>query len=178
MKHILRFHNVHAVSLIALVLFPLLILTIGCEKKNGPVAVSVAPDSGSGSSQTFVIKFSHKGGYRQFSDVRLLINAQVAGDNACYVYYSLPTNSFLLVNDAGNGSTSAVLGSGTSVQNSQCNVLTEGANAIGDGSGLSVSIPIRFKTTFAGQKKLILYAETTGGVSTDLVLKGLYEVIH
>ena len=99
--------------LLRLFFFHFLILTIGCEKKNGPVAVSVAPDSGSGSSQTFVIKFSHKGGYRQFSDVRLLINAQVAGDNACYVYYSLPTNSFLLVNDAGNGSTSAVLGSGT-----------------------------------------------------------------
>lgn len=142
-----------------------------------PVAVSVTPSSGSGNAAAFVVKFSQPGGYKQLSDVRLLINADTNGRDACYVYYSVPSNSFLLVNDSGEGSKAAVLGSGASIDNSQCTVLTQGATVAGDGSDLSVTIPIRFKPAFAGDKKLVLFAEAASGAHTDLVLKGEYEAV-
>ncbi|MEO8126258.1 MAG: hypothetical protein ABI822_04145 [Bryobacteraceae bacterium] len=141
-----------------------------------PVALGVTPDAGSGSSETFIVKFSQPGNYRQLSNVRLLINSETSGGHACYVYYSLVPNAFLLVNDSGQGSAAAALGSGATVENSQCTVLTEGAKVEGAGSDVSVTIPIRFKAAFAGVKKLVLFAENSAGANTDLVLKGQYEV--
>jgi hypothetical protein len=149
----------------------------GAAARTGkPVAVSVLPQSGSGASQVFTVKFSHGGGYKQLANVRLLINAEAMGSHACYVYYDLPSNSFLLVNDSTPGSTGVVLGTGGSVQNSQCTVSTEGASAVGQGDDLAVTIPIKFKPAFAGVKKLILFADATDGANTDLVLKGEYTV--
>jgi len=143
-----------------------------------PVAVSVVPNSGSGASQIFEITFSHPGGYKQLSDVRLLINAEADGSHACYIYYSLSTDSFMLVNDSGEGSKSAILSGGASLENSQCRVLTKGAAVKGDGADISVTIPVHFKSQFAGTKKLILYAETSGGARTDLLQKGSYEATN
>jgi len=79
------------------------------------------------------------------------------------------------VDDSGEGSKAAVLGSGASIENSQCTVLTQGAAVAGDGPDLSVTIPIRFKPAFAGEKKLVLFAEAASGANTDLVMKGEYE---
>ncbi|MEP6535445.1 MAG: hypothetical protein ABJF23_09025 [Bryobacteraceae bacterium] len=140
-----------------------------------PVAVSVSPSSGSGSAQDFTIKFSRPGGYRQLSDIRLLINAEADGAHACYVYYSVPTGSVMLVNDSGEGSTAVALEGGAAVENSQCTVLTKGASAKGEGTDISVTLPIRFKPKFAGAKKLFLYAEAANGAKSDMVAKGVFE---
>jgi hypothetical protein len=164
-----------------------LALNSGCSKQESPQAgtatpagkpsaISVTPQSGSGAAQTFKVKFSSAGGYKQLADVRLLINAEANGGSACYVYYDLNSNSFLLINDAGTGSTGAVLGTGTSTENSQCSVSTLGASAVGNGDELTVDMPIKFKPGYAGQKRLIMFAEGQNGQNTDLVSKGEWTV--
>lgn len=146
----------------------------GGNPSNGPVPVSVTPNSGSGAVQTFTIKLSHPGGYKQLSDVRLLINAKMTGVQACYIYYTPMSNSFLLVNDAGNSTVASELKSGVSIENSQCAVLTKGASATGEGNDLSVTIPVQFKPAFVGPKKLFLYAVASSGETSGLALEGEY----
>jgi hypothetical protein len=124
----------------------------------------------------FTVKVSDPAGSTHVQDVRLLINSVVSGAQACYVYYDVKTKALLLVKDSGNGSTRVPLGSGKSLSNSQCVVLTHGAVAQTQGNVVSASIPIRFAPTFAGHKVVALYAEDTAGANSGLAIKGQYTV--
>ena len=180
-------------SMIAILLVPLLFG--GCSRQgnsnaamsdqsNGahgaasakPVAVSVTPSEGSGAAQSFTVKFSEPGGYTHLKQVRLLINSVLNGKMACYVYYALPTKSFILADDSGRDTPRVALSSGRSIQNHQCWVHTHGASGVGHGDDLTVVMPIQFKPSFAGAKQLFLWAVATGGANSDFVSRGNYVV--
>jgi len=140
-----------------------------------PAAISIAPQSGSGASKSFTIRFSNTSGSDGLIDLRVLINSELSGAKACYVYYDLASNSFLLVNDSGEGSTRATLGTGAATENGQCIVSTAGAASTRNGAETTVSIPIKFKPSFAGAKNLYLSSSTRDGTAA-LAAKGTWTV--
>jgi hypothetical protein len=151
--------------------------TVSVAASEKPVAVSVKPSNGAGAAQNFTVKFSQPRGYKHLHQVRLLINSVLNGGMACYVYYELPTKSFILADDGGRDTPRVALGSGKSIQNSQCTVHTHGASAVGRGDDLTVVIPIQFKQSFAGEKQLFLWAVATKtDANTDFVPSGQYTV--
>ena len=139
-------------------------------------AVSVTPASGAGAKAAFTIRFTGPAGSGAMTDVRLLVNSELNGAKACYVYYDFPSNSLLLVNDLGDGSTRAAVGSGKSVENGQCQVTAEGASVVRSGGEITATIPVTFKPAFAGAKDIYLYATTSAGANTGLVKKGAWTV--
>ena len=68
-----------------------------------PYNISVTPSSGSGSSSTFTARYgTARPGGAPINRAYLLINNTLNGVGACYVEYTVSSNSFRLLNDSGN----------------------------------------------------------------------------
>jgi len=83
------------------------------------------------------------------------------------VYYYRPDNSIYLFNDAGNAVTSALLGSATILENSQCNIYCADTTVSGSGNNLTLSFRIELKTATMGGKTLNAYLYTKDSVASD-----------
>jgi hypothetical protein len=145
-------------------------------------AVSASPASGNGLSQTFTFKFSSAGGYQSLGVVDVLINNVLDGRRACYVAFvpsGANSGSVYLVNDAGDAggpySGMVLPGNGT-VQNSQCSITGAGSVVAGSGNTLTLTLPLTFKTSFAGNKVLYLAARDVSSNNTDWQALGVWAV--
>src|SRR5581483_10368481 len=108
-------------------------------------ADSVAPSSGSGSAQTFTAQYSDSGGANKLATAWLWVNSTTlltTSANSCRLYYDRMQNIFNLENDAGTASQSAVLGTSTTLENSQCSVAASSATVSLSGSVLTLSVAI------------------------------------
>lgn len=123
------------------------------------VRLSVLPVSGSSADQIFTMSVD-KNATANPTLLGLLINREVTGNGACYVFYDLATNKALLANDSGIGSNG--IGSDGTVSNKQCTLLADGTKSRNDGS-IGADFHIRFRKTFAGPKKLSLTAQDSVG---------------
>ena len=100
-----------------------------------PVAVSVAPSSGSSSSQVFQFTYSDANGHQQMGWTFMLFNTQVNQANSCYLQFKHPSNTLYLRNDAGTAWLGPVnLGSVGTLENSQCSVNSELSSFSGVGT--------------------------------------------
>jgi hypothetical protein len=138
----------------------------------GVSAVSVSPASGSGLQQTFTLRYSDGAGAADLSTVWVWFNPTPASGapNPCLIYYSRPSNTLYLINDAGTGWLSVPVGSSAPLTNSQCSV-----NAASTGIGLSgtdlvMSVPITLGAAYGGVKNVSLFAAGTGANSGWQVL--------
>ena len=120
-----------------------------------PTVVSFSPQSGVGISQAFTAVYSSTVGGGDILATQVLVSATGSSANSCYFGYDKNSNSFLLLNDAGNAwlTPGAARGSG-SVSNSQCTVLGSGSSATISGNQLTVGYNIQFKAAFAGAKTI------------------------
>ena len=137
---------------------------------------SVEPSSGQGSEATFAVRYSTSAG-RVLREVRVLFNSDLDGRNACYVYYGRTENTFSLVDDAGLGSARLAAGASGSLENSQCRLDGEHSSAQVTGNALTISLTLRFKSSFHGDKNIYLYAETADGWNSGLQSRGRWTVI-
>jgi hypothetical protein len=138
-----------------------------------PQAVSVTPNAASGSAQTFVAVFSNTVAATNLTNMSLLFNTGQTGVSACYFVYTFPANTVSLATDNGLSTTSAPLGSTTTLQNSQCAI--GGATATISGLTITFSITITFKPTFNGLKTIFMDA-TTSSSDPGFVAKGTYNI--
>src|SRR5262249_23760710 len=123
-----------------------------------PRPLAAAPQSGSGAAQTMTFAFNDPRGWQDLGIVNILINNFIDGRGACYLAYSVPSNTLYLVNDDGMAqgpyAGSIGLGSFATIQNSQCTVgLT---SAVGNVNNLTLTLAVTFKPAFGGNK--LLYA--------------------
>ncbi|PWU04654.1 MAG: hypothetical protein C5B51_16365 [Terriglobia bacterium] len=127
-----------------------------------PVVVSSLPAAGSGSAQTFAVTVADGSGPAAISYVSFLVNTGISGTGGCWVLYSRAGNTLQLANDAGSGfSAPIVIGSASSVSNSQCTVSGEAASAGSSGVNLTINIPVSFAFGFGGGKNIFVYAIDT-----------------
>jgi hypothetical protein len=139
-----------------------------------PTANSVSPNSSMGSSQTFTFVFSDTQNPLNITGMAMLFSTSLTQTNACSMSVDRNAGTVSLLWDAGNGSDSKAISSGTLLQNSQCKI---GAASI-TLSGLSniISLAITFKGAFSGVKNIYMFGSENGVYTTGWVLNGTYNI--
>jgi hypothetical protein len=122
-----------------------------------PVSVSVTPNSGSGAAQTFVFAYSDSSGATDIVSTQMDINATLAVNGACYLYYVRVYNEIYLAGDTGAWQGPIPIGVPGTLENSQCTVNAGASSASASGNNLTVSLALSFTSSFAGAKNV--YAE-------------------
>jgi hypothetical protein len=129
-------------------------------------AVSVTPSAGSGSTQAFQLVYSDSLGTTDLKTGWVWFTPSFAGaGNTCMLYYDRAANSLNLLNDAGTTWTAAVVGVPGTLQNSQCAVDAGSTTAVPSSTNLIVTVPMTFKTGFAGAKEIWLFGAATTATS-------------
>jgi hypothetical protein len=141
-----------------------------------PMVVSVAPDSGSGTAQTFSLRFRHPDGIASLYYVHLLINNPFGGGKACYAAYIQGAGILQLASDNEALWPSLALGSNQTLSNSQCTISATGSSAVESGTELFLNIVVTFKPAFAGQRKIWLHAVDRKGQDSGYLEKGFFDV--
>jgi len=143
-----------------------------------PVTVAANPAAGSGPSQNFTFQFSDAAGYQMLGVVNVLINSVLDGRNACYLAYSVPLQTLYLVDDSGDAggsySGSLVLGSSSTIHNSQCAVSL--VSVLGSETTLTLTLNIAFQAGFGGNKVAFVAARDQGTGNTDWQALGVWQV--
>ncbi len=133
-----------------------------------PTPVGMSPSSGNTLTQTIAFTWRDQSAAANLQTVWALINTALDARTACYVAYYRPGNQVFLFPDNGDGAqaTNIVLTGNNTIGNSQCTVSAQGASVQTSGNTLTVSLPITFKTAFAGFKGVWMAAYTLGGASS------------
>lgn len=138
-----------------------------------PTTDSLTPNTGSGSSQTFTVKYSYWSGYGALTSLNLLFNSSLARAGSCWIRYYAPANVFYLQDNTGDTPLGPLVpGSAGKIQNSQCVVNGTGTSAVGSGTTLTVTVSVSFNPSFVGSKQVYAYASSTGGSSSWQKLGG------
>ena len=131
-----------------------------------PAVVSMNPLWGGGSSYVFDFTFSDTDGFGDLVSTSILLNDFLDGAGACYLGYHVPSNTLLLLNDAGDGYLAALPLSGSgSVENSQCRINAAGSGGSGTGSTYTLRLSMEFKSGFAGHR--VFYVSAQDGIATS-----------
>ncbi len=133
-----------------------------------PSTVSVTPSSGSGATQTFNLQYSDTAGAASLQQVWAYFNATLANpaSNACMLYYNAANNQINLLNDNTTLWMPAILGSATTLENSQCSLNVATATASLSGSTLTLNVTVTFKPAFEGAKNVYLHAVDVSGANS------------
>ena len=125
---------------------------------NVPVATSVIPTSGTGSSPSFTFTASDSVSASNITSMAMLITSGTPANpaGACYLVYTPGAATISLYDDTGTTASSKPIGSSATLSNSQCAV----GYTVGYPSGNSVVFEINlvFTTAFGGAKSVYLDA--------------------
>ena len=143
-----------------------------------PNPTGLSPSWGDTLAQTIAFSYQDQSSATNLQTVWALINTALDGRQACYIAYYRPGNQVYLYPDNGDGTqaTSMVLTGNNIISNSQCAVSAQGANVQASGSTLTVSLPITFKTAFAGFKGVWMAAYTLSGAVSPWQALGAWDV--
>ncbi len=142
-----------------------------------PSAVSVSPANGSGFTQLFTFNFSDPNGYTDIPAAEMLFNTTLNLANACYLRYSRTANNVSLRNDNNSAWLGPVnLGSGATLENSQCKFNSTGSSASSSGTDVTVRLNLTFKQTFLGTKQIDMQTTDTTGLATGWQQRGVWSV--
>jgi hypothetical protein len=143
-----------------------------------PGANSVAPSSGSGSSQTFALQYSDTAGAENLQQMSVYFNATLANPpiDSCQLYYNLSTNQLNLLSDAGAAGQAATLGTAATLQNSQCSLNVAAATVALSGNTLTLNVPMTFLAGFAGAENIYMSANDVSEATTGWQQRGAWTV--
>jgi uncharacterized membrane protein len=140
-------------------------------------AVSIGPSSGSGAAQTFALQYTDTRGATDLSTAWVWFNATFASTstNSCMLQYNRAASAVWLLND-GQTWMSGTLGSGATLQNSQCAVSLAGSSATLSGTTLTLNLAMTFKPGYAGTKNVYMYAANGSNVNSGWQTRGTWTV--
>jgi hypothetical protein len=142
-----------------------------------PAPVSVTPSSGSGSSATFAFTYSDPNGAADIASAHALIQNQVNGHSACYVYYAPATNGLYLYTDVwGTLLGPLTPGVAGTIQNSQCSISGAGSSVSSSGNTLTLRFAATFSSAFAGPRNLYGYVADQAGQNSGWHTLGAWSV--
>jgi hypothetical protein len=128
--------------------------------------VSLSPNSGTGTTQTFSVVVNDPSGPADLNNIQLLFNTTASRLSACNASYDAYTNTISLYTDAGAGFVGSVTpGSSAQVSNSQCTLSGMGSSHSTSGNTLTLNVALTFTTTFAGQKNAYVYVQGNDGLN-------------
>jgi hypothetical protein len=124
-----------------------------------------------GSNQQIVLTVTDTKGSGDLGIVNQLFNNALDGTHACYIAYSVPLQTLLLVDDAGDAvgpfQSITLNGGSATARNSQCTISAFGSSAVVAGGSITLTLNIAFSSTFGGNR--IFYAaarDSANGNST------------
>jgi hypothetical protein len=123
-----------------------------------------------GAAQTLTFSLTDTKGTGDFGVVDVLMNNFLDGHKACYLAYVAPTNTLLLVDDAGDAggpfAGNMVLNGGAAIiQNSYCMVSGAGSSAVTNGNTLTLTLNVTAKTAFIGNRVIWVAGRDRGDVN-------------
>jgi len=142
----------------------------------GPASVSVSPSSGNALYHVFTFVYSDSAGYQNLSGVHALFNIATSGTNGCWLYYDTVGKVLWLASNDTSAWYNLPLGSATTVQNSQCEILGGGVSVTGSGNNLTLTVPVVFTTSFSGTKSIYLNATDKSGAASNIMSLGTWTV--
>ncbi len=153
----------------------------GAWTVNVPVAAvtanSVAPATGSGTSQTFALQYGDTSGATDLATTWVwFAPTMVSSVNSCMTYYDRPGNTVFLLNDAGSAWMSGTPGAAATLQNTQCAIALATTTVVPAGNTLTVNLPMTFKPPFAGAKNIFMYATGSSGQNSGWQDRGDWTV--
>jgi len=128
----------------------------------------VTPNAGSGGAQSFALQYSDTIGAADIAAALVwFVGAGSSVGKSCMALYYQPANALLLRNDAGTDWLAGALGSGGTLQNSQCAIaLDDRTTATAKGPTLTLTLAMTFSPAFAGAKTIAMYAANANGNDT------------
>jgi hypothetical protein len=112
-------------------------------------ALSISPNSGSGSNQLFVLAVAG-----QPRSIAILIHSTQTSAHSCFARYDVSQNRVSLENDSGNGwASSGTLGANAVLGNNQCSIDLK-RSAFASAPQFRLSLAIVFQPNFAGPKTI------------------------
>ena len=134
--------------------------------------VSAAPSSGTGLTQTFTLQYNDSLGAADIATAGVRFAATSNGTaNSCSLSYNRSSGVMSLLDDSGTTWQSASLGSGT-LANSQCAIALSGSTAASSGTTLTLTLPMTFKSMYAGAKNVYMHVASAGGAQTSWTDRG------
>ena len=131
-----------------------------------PTNVSVSPSSGSGLTQTFAFTSSSPSGYQAIGAVYALFNYGFDGSGSCYFVYYRSSNVIYIINDTGTAwSTAGNLGTGGTIENSQCALNLGASSYSGVSNNLTINLALTFKAGLPGAQIVYMSTGGTDGLS-------------
>jgi hypothetical protein len=132
-----------------------------------PTADAVTPDSGSGNTRVFALAYSSESGTAALTSTWVWFNETLASSAAasCLAYYEPSSDRLYLLDDAGTLWLNAVMGTATTLDNSQCTIDVAASSAASNGNTLTLSLAMTFRPGFAGLKNIYAYAASGDGTS-------------
>jgi len=132
--------------------------------------VSVTPSSGSGTQQTFNLRYTDTAGVGDLTTEWVWFDNSTASNTTgtCLAYYYRQANTLYLLNDAGSAFLGPVtIGSASTLSNSQCTLnAPTGSVSTPSGTDLVVNLPVTFASSFAGSKNVKMHVEGLSGQSS------------
>jgi len=148
--------------------------TVGVNQ--APVPVSMTPSSGSGWSQVFQFAVSDPNGWQDVHWMLVIVNGPLNGRGACYLNFNRSQGALWLANDEASGWVGGLLGSGGTVENSQCQVRLNESGVTGSGNTLVLTVSLSFKSGFSGLKWFYAMAQDYGGLQSTWQTLGSWTV--
>jgi len=125
---------------------------------------SITPSSGSGLSKTFTVVYQDANGANDIQQAYLLINSTLSVAGAVHLYYIPSTNRLYVLDDNSQPvQPGAVPGTNVVLSNGRFSLSAAGVSVVKSGITLTLTLPITFSQSFAGQKRLYLFAVDTAG---------------
>lgn len=142
-----------------------------------PVPVGVSPSTASGSRQVFTFTWSDANGAADIAAARVLVHSAQQANLGCYLQVEPMAGRVLLADDAASSSTSMLLGSAQTLQNSQCRVYGVNSWLAASGNTLTAVLDIGFYPAFAGAKTIWMNATDAGGLTSPSPQMGAFTVV-
>jgi hypothetical protein len=128
-----------------------------------PVALAVAPASGSGATVSFRFDAWDPNGHEDVRLSLIVANRVLAANASCYLYYDRTSRSVWLANDAASVWIGpAALGSTTRLQNSQCALDASRSSDTGTGETFFLNLALSFPLA-GGAKNIYYYTQDAAG---------------
>jgi glycosyl hydrolase family 123 len=140
------------------------------------LGAAVSPASGSGSNPTFTITVSDPRGYAAVTGFNILFNTSVSGANACWMYFDPSSRQLTLASDDTSTWSAVSVNSAGTAQNSQCSIAGSGMALATAGNNVVLTLPVSFKSGFAGAKTIFLRGLNNYGGDTGYQPAGAWTV--
>jgi hypothetical protein len=136
-----------------------------------PTVVSMTPNSGTGTSQTFSFVTSDPNGAADLARTHISFNSTT--NAAAYCYMVVSSTGVQILSDVTQTWLGPVaVGSASTVENSYCRVNGTGSSIQNVGNNRTLNLQVTFKAAFTGSLNVYVAAEDSAGLTSGWVRAG------